>query len=122
MRDERIRFISIFSIAYLFTVAMLFILQISEIPCFFFWLVLMHGGIVALALSKRKFKALGVKDYYQRAYLSFAFFIPILIYKIVVAIFSLEENEQVVTIISFVIIAGCLGLAVFNIIKFLKSK
>jgi hypothetical protein len=122
MKDDKIRFNSIFTTAYLFTVTMLFILQISEIPCFFLWLVLMHGGIVVLAVSKKRFKHLGVKDYYQKAYMSFAFFIPILINKIIVAIFSLEENEQVVTIISFIIIAGCLALAIFNFLRFFKNN
>lgn len=115
------RFILIFTAAYLFTVAMLFILQISEIPWFFFWLVLMHGGIVALAISKRKFKELDVKDYYNRAYLSFALFIPILIYKIVIAIIGLVENEILIRYISFGIILICLLVAIFNIYTFRKK-
>ncbi len=116
------KFILIFSLAYFFVVIMLFLLQISEIPWFFVWLVLMHGGIAILAVSKRKFKDLGVKQYYKRAYLSFLLFIPILIYKIIVAITSLEENEVVITYISLGLIIICIVIGIGNIYSYLNSK
>jgi hypothetical protein len=114
-------FIWLFSLAYLFTVGMLLLLQLSKVPWFIVWLVLMHSGIVMLAILKKRSKALITKAYFKRAYLSFGLFIPILIYKLVALVFSFEENEQLVKIISFVIIGLCLLLAVYHLFLFRKQ-
>ncbi len=114
-------FIWLFSLAYLFTVGMLLLLQLSKMPWFIVWLVLMHSGIVMLAILKKRSKALNTKAYFKRAYGSFALFIPILIYKLVALVFSFEENEQLVKIISFVIIGLCLLLAVYHLFLFRKQ-
>ena len=119
--SNKTKFILIFSGGYLFTISMLFLLQISEIPWFFLWLVLMHGGIIILALSKRKFKPLTISKYYRRAYISLLLFIPILIYKVIVKFFSLIENNQLVTILSLIIIAVCLINAIYTIYEAKKE-
>lgn len=117
MMSRTKKFILIFSLAYYFVVGMLFLLQISKMPWFFIWLILMHGGIVVLALLKRSYQDLDILSYFKRAYLSLLLFIPILIYKIIVAIFSLEENEAVVTYVSLFFILICIGMGIYNIIK-----
>ena len=115
--SNKTKFILIFSGGYLFTISMLFLLQISEIPWFFLWLVLMHGGIIILALSKSKFKTFKVLSHYRRTYLSLLLFIPILIYKIITRIFSLTENEEVIKIVSLAIILVCLTNLIYTVYK-----
>jgi hypothetical protein len=115
--SNKTKFILIFSGGYLFTISMLFLLQISEIPWFFLWLVLMHGGIIVLALSKKKFKTFPVLSHYRRTYMSLLLFIPILIYKIITRIFSLTENEEVIKIVSLAIILVCLTNLIYTVYK-----
>jgi len=116
------KFITIFSLAYFFVLGMLFLLQISKTPWFFLWLVLMHGGIAALAISKRKFKELQIKYYYRNAYLCFALFIPILLYKIFALILPFEENKAVIKYLSLIIIVFSIVVGIYNILHFKKSN
>jgi len=120
--SNKTKFVLIFSGGYLFTISMLFLLQISSVPWFFLWLVLMHGGIIILALSKRKFKTFQVMPHYRRTYLSLLLFIPILIYKIITRIFSLTENEEVINIISLAIILVCLTNLIYTVYKVKRQE
>ena len=117
------KFLLVYGTANAFTLFMLFMLQVSSWPIFILWLVLMHLGIIALALTKRKFKDLDIKTYYKRVYLSFALFIPILIYKLILAIIDQEENESVVNIAVIIVMTVSVIVLLFNIISFiLKNK
>jgi hypothetical protein len=116
------KFIITNSLLYLFVVVMLFILQISKVPWFFLWLILMHGGIVGLIVSKKKYHDLNILPYYRLAYLSFGLFIPILIYKVIAFIFSIPENKEAIRQVSNVIVIVCLFVAIYNYIKFTANN
>jgi len=116
------KFIIIFSLAYFFVLGMLFLLQISKIPWFFIWLVLMHGGIAALVISKKRYKELEVKPYYRNAYITFGLFIPILIYKLIALIFSFEENKELIKYLSLGIIILSVIVGIYNVITFIKKN
>lgn len=123
MDSRKNKFLIIYFLINVFTLSMLFMLQISEIPIFFLWLVLMHVGIVGLALTKKHFKDLGVKPYFTRVYLSFALFIPVLIYKLIMAILSLEENHELVTITVYLVMMICILILILNTVFFiLRNK
>jgi uncharacterized membrane protein YoaK (UPF0700 family) len=79
----------------------------------------MHLGIIFLALTKRRFKDLDILIYYKRVYLSFALFIPILIYKLIMAIIGNEENESVVNILVIIVMVICVAVLIYNIISFI---
>ena len=108
-------FISVLSLIYLYTLGMLYLLQISEMPWFILYLLLMHLGIVGLIVLKKRFKDLKKTFYYRNIYIVFGLFIPILIYKLIVAIFSLEENHLIIQQISIGIIAVGLVVGIINI-------
>lgn len=113
------KFLLFYILANSFTLAMLVMLQISEWPIFILWLILMHSGIIALALTKRHFKDLDIKKYFKRVYLSFALFIPVLIYKLIFAIIGQEENEVVVRTTVIVAISICVIIMVLNVVSFI---
>jgi len=97
---------------------MLYLLQISEIPWFFLVLLLMHGGIFGLILLKKRYIGLNIKYYYRNIYISFALFIPILIYKLLAAIFPFEENHALIQQLSMGIIIIALLVGIVNIYVF----
>lgn len=114
------KFITVFSTVYYYTVGMLFMLNLSEPPWFFGWLVLMHVGILAFILTKKKFKStnLDMKNNYRLAYLSLLLFVPVLIYKIIVAILKVAENEMLIHNIIYVLIGLCVITGIFNMLYF----
>jgi hypothetical protein len=114
------KFIFLLSLIYLYTLAMLFLLQIIDMPWFFLVLVLMHGGIVGLILLKKRYKSLNITFYYRNIYITFALFIPILAYKLIAAIFSFEENHDLVRYVSIAIIMIALMVGAVNVFVFKK--
>lgn len=114
------KFISIFSMVYYYTVMMLFILNLSDPPYFFIWLVLMHAGILAFILTKKKFKStnLDIRNNYRVAYVSLLLFVPILLYKIIVAILKVSENETLIHNTIYGLIGVCMITGVMNILYF----
>lgn len=119
MSNRKTKFLIIYVFVNLFTLSMLFMLQISEIPIFFVWLVLMHLGIIGLAITKKKFSDLRIKTYFKRVYMSFALFIPVLIYKLIVAIFSIEENELLISYSIIFVMIICIIVLMLNIFSFI---
>ena len=119
MSNRKTKFLIIYVFVNLFTLSMLFMLQISEIPIFFVWLVLMHLGIIGLAITKKKFSDLRIKTYFKRVYMSFALFIPVLIYKLIVAIFSIEENELLISYSIIFVMIICIIILMLNIFSFI---
>ena len=117
--NRKTKFLLVYGITNVFTLVMLLFLQISEIPIFFLWLVLMHLGIIGLALTKKKFKDLAVKPYFKRVYISFALFIPILIYKLIIVILSKEENDELVKTVVISVMIICVVVLIYNIISFI---
>lgn len=118
------KFILMFSGAYCYTLIMLFILNISNPPWFFMWLIFMHIGIVMLILTKRKFKdtKLRIKQNYKIAYISYLLFVPVLIYKGIAAILAVTENQAIIHTYIYFLIAICLITGIFNIFYFLKNN
>jgi len=100
---------------------MLYVLQIIEIPWFFVVLLLMHGGIAGLIILKKKYKEMDILVYYRNIYIIFALFIPILLYKLVAAIFSFEENHTLIQYVSIGIIVIGLVVGLINIIIFRRK-
>lgn len=81
----------------------------------------MHLGIVFLILIKKKYKDIEIKFYYKNIYLSFGLFIPILIYKLLAAIFWFEENKAIIRNVSYTLIVLCIIVAIINLSVFLKN-
>lgn len=111
-----------FFIAYAFILLMLFFLQISEIPWFFIFLILMHGGIVVLIILKKRYSNLMIKPTYRSSYMAMGLFIPILIYKIIVKIAGTQENEELMFILSLTAIGIAVLVGIYNFISFTKNN
>ncbi len=110
------RFCLFFSLTYFLIIMMLYLLQISEFPWFFVWLVLMHAGIIILVILKRRFKELDVKKYYIRAYVCFGLFIPILAYKVIAGIWKFGEYAGMIRCVSLGIIVISAFIGIYNIL------
>ena len=112
--NHKNQFILWFSLLYLYIVIMLVILQISKVPWFFLWLVLMHMGIIGLILLKKRNHSTGIiiRPIYKIAYGSLLLFTPILIYKLLGRLIGMEVNEMFIetAIIILIILAFLTGI------------
>jgi hypothetical protein len=111
-----------FFLTYFFILLMLFFLQISQIPWFFLFLVLMHVGIVILIILKKRYSFLAIKPTYKKSYIAMGLFIPILIYKIIIKVIGETENEGLMLIFSFIAITIAVFIGIYNFFTFPKHN
>ena len=114
-KDKRL--IVVFSLSYFLVLGMLFLLQNTNPPLFYVFLVIMHLGIASLALIRSGYNNSKIKKNFVNAYITFALFLPILVYKLLGLIFKYDVNEDIIKTISFILIALSIIVGIINVIS-----
>ncbi len=122
MNNLGLHALRLYGLAYVFTVGFLTAIKIAPLWFFAPGLILMHGGIILFAVSRKTFAktAINVQSEYQRTYRSLAAFLPILLYRLGSTVLPYDANERFILIATLTVAAFVSGIGVINL--FLLNK
>lgn len=117
---ETKRNFSLFLLGNVVTFAFIALLQLAEGSLFFLFLLAMHGGIVTLIVSKKRFVAFdpSVKQFYDRVYFLLALYIPLLLYKLVGFFFPGAYHGTIASAAMIVVIVVSVAGSILNAMRF----
>ena len=115
--------LGLFYFAQIVVFSMITLLQFVKQGWFFLVLLMMHGGIVLLIVSKKWFSQFGftIKPYLKRIYQALALFLLIMFYQVGSLLFTYEVDESLKMIATFVILFFVLIVSVITCAKMMKS-
>ena len=113
----------LFVLAQVLTFAFITLLQMVDFPIFLLFLLLMHIGVVLFIVSKKLFEKSGidVKNFYNVEYLMLAFYIPVLLYKLLSHIFPYTVNTELKMTYTFAITAAAVIVSIINTLRLYNS-